>query len=285
MTFPRTACSLIAVLLAFCATLARAELAASYAAGTTTPDSVTAEGGAWTLNNAGAINGTTVISAAQAPDGATGLNAWRMLDNSTAGSAFSFWSKSLTTTQLSTAATFGWRLSANVRVVDPVAANGGTASTLLLYGDNAGKRWILFFDIDASGNLTTNLFGSTTVTVATGATATAYHLHEMVYDPATASVEYFVDSVSKATGYAGTTGTYNGVQWGNGSTAGRATAIGTPSRSPSTIRQRLRSSPHIRNHRRRHRARMSRSPPPSQTRRASSGIRARRPCRVRPPRR
>lgn len=216
MTFPRTACSLIAVLLAFCATLARAELAASYAAGTTTPDPVTAEGGAWTLNNAGAINGTTVISAAQAPDGATGLNAWRMLDNSTAGSAFSFWSKSLTTTQLGTAATYGWRISANLRVVDPVAANGGTASTLLLYGDNAGKRWILFFDIDASGNLTTNLFGSTTVTVtvATGASASAYHLHEMIYNPATATVEYFVDSVSKATGYAGTTGTYNGVQWG-----------------------------------------------------------------------
>ena len=199
----------------------RAEVVGSYAAGATAPDPATAGGGTWTLNNPGTINGTTVISAAQVPDGATGLNAWRMLDNSTTGSAFAYWSRSLTTTQLTSAATYGWRLSANVRVVDPVAANSGTLSTVLLYGDNAGKRWILFFDIDASGNLTAQLTGSTTITVATGASATAYHLHEMVYNPATATVEYFVDGVSKATAYAGTTGTYNGVQWGNGSSAGR----------------------------------------------------------------
>ena len=200
---------------------ARAEVAAAYAAGTGSPVPSTAAGGTWTLNNAAAVNGTTVVSAAVTPDGATGLNAWRMLDNSTAGSAFAFWSKGLNATQLSNAVTYGWRLSANVRVVDPVASNAGTLSDVLLFGNNAGKRWILFFDIDASGNLTTNLVGSTTITVATGASATAYHLHEMVYSPTTQTVEYFVDGVSKATGYAGTTGTFNGVQWGNGSSAGR----------------------------------------------------------------
>jgi sialate O-acetylesterase len=198
-----------------------AEVAARYDASAGSPDPATAVGGAWTLNNPGTVNGSTVISAALAPDSTTGLNAWRMLDNTTAGSQFAFWSKGLTAGQLGNAAANGWRLSANLRVVDPVAANGGAASVVLLYGDNAGKRWILFFDLDASGNLTANLFGSSTITVATGASATAYHRHELVYNPATQSVEYLVDGISKATGYAGTTGSFNGVQWGNGSTNGR----------------------------------------------------------------
>lgn len=200
---------------------ARAEVAAAYAAGSGTPVPWTVAGGTWTLNNPATINGTTVVSAAVSPDGTTGLNAWRMLDNSTTTSAFAFWSKGLNATQLGNAGTYGWRLSANVRIVDPVASNAGAVSNVLLFGNNTGKRWILFFDIDASGNLTTNLFNTTTITVATGASATAYHLHEMVYSPTTQTVEYFVDGVSKATGYAGTTGTFNGVQWGNGSSGGR----------------------------------------------------------------
>ena len=220
MRVPPVICLLLATLW-LCSSRVRAEVVASYAAGATAPDPASVAGGGWTLNNPGAINSSSVISAAQAPDGSTGLNAWRMLDDTTAGSQFAYWSKALTSTQLGNAAGFGWRLSANLRVVDPVGLNGGSASTVLLYGDNAGKRWILFFDIDASGNLTVQLAGMTTITVATGASATAYHLHEMVYDPATATVEYFVDGVSKFTGYAGTTGTYNGVQWGNGSSGGR----------------------------------------------------------------
>ncbi len=64
---------------------ARAEIAATYAAGGTTPVPSSVAGGTWTLNNSGAINGTIVVSAAVSPDGSTGLNAWRMLDHSTTG--------------------------------------------------------------------------------------------------------------------------------------------------------------------------------------------------------
>ncbi|MGV3531869.1 MAG: hypothetical protein ACO1QR_05825, partial [Chthoniobacteraceae bacterium] len=183
--FPLIAVAVVIAALGFTSPSARSEVVASYTAGTTAPNPATASGGAWTLSNAGAIDGASVISAAQVPDGSTGVNAWRMLDNTTSGSQFAFWSKALTSTQQGTAAASGWRLSANLRVEDPVASNGGSASTVLLFGDNAGKRWILFFDVDAAGNLTVQLSGMTTVTVATGASATGYHLHELVYHPAT----------------------------------------------------------------------------------------------------
>ncbi len=159
-------------------------------------------------------------SAAVSPDGTTGNNAWRMLDNSTAGSQFLTWNRTLTSTQHADAASRGWTLATRIRVADPVAGNGGGNSIVLLYGNNASKRWILFLDLDASGQIVATLSGGPTVTL-TGLDSAQYHDHQLVYDAASATAEYFVDGVSRASGYTGTSGGFNGVQWGTGSSGGR----------------------------------------------------------------
>ncbi|MEK0452066.1 MAG: hypothetical protein RL088_4334 [Verrucomicrobiota bacterium] len=171
-----------------------------------------------------ASDAANFINAAVSPDGATGFNAWRMLDNSAAGSAFITWTKTMTAQQHTDAAAYGWKMSARLRVADPVAANGGSNSVVLLYGNNStsgtAKRWILFFDINAAGEIVTTLVGGPTVTL-TGVDATQYHVHELRYNPAVAQAEYYVDGVVKATGYAGTGTNFNGVQWGTGSSGGK----------------------------------------------------------------
>lgn len=166
-------------------------------------------------------------SAAVSPDGTSGFNAWRMLDNSTAASQFITWTRPLTTQQHTDAAAYGWIMTTRLRVADPVAANGGANSTVLLYGNNStggpAKRWILFFDLNAAGEIMTTLVGAsgnTTVTL-TGVDATQYHVHELRYSPTTTQAEYFVDGILKSSGYTGTGTNFNGVQWGTGSSGGR----------------------------------------------------------------
>ena len=159
-------------------------------------------------------------SVAVSPDGATGYNAWRVMDNSTAASQFLYWIKPLTTQQLADAMSYGWRYTARVRLVDPVASNGGAQSCYLNFGNNANKRWIVFFDINAGGQIVASFIGGSSVTL-TGVDATQYHVHEMVYNPTSQTVEYFVDGVSKLTGYAGTTGANTGPRWGTESSGGR----------------------------------------------------------------
>lgn len=199
-------------------------VAAAYNAGTTgtAPDPVM-EG--WT---AGVPTTDTANFASESvsPDGSTGFNAWRMLDNSTAGSQFITWTKNLTDEEHQNAYANGWNLKTRIRVADPVAANGGSNSVVLLYGNNAqgpvgtARRFILFLDVNASGVLVASLAGGSTVTL-TGVDPAQHHVHEFNFDAVTKQATYLVDGVSKATGYAGTTGTFNGIQWGTGSSGGR----------------------------------------------------------------
>ncbi len=163
-------------------------------------------------------------SAGLSPDGDSGYNGWRMLDNSSATSQFATWSRTLTAAQHSSAAARGWRLAARLRVADPVASNGGANSVVLLYGNNAAKRWVLFFDLNAAGQIVVTLVGGPTVVLA-GVEAAWPHEHQLVYDAASGTASYWVDGVSKASGYAGTSGTFNGVQWGTGSSGGRGEGI------------------------------------------------------------
>lgn len=163
-------------------------------------------------------------SEALSPDGDSGYNGWRMLDNSSATSQFATWSRALTAAQHSSAAARGWRLAARLRLVDPVVSNGGANSVVLLYGNNAAKRWVLFFDLNASGQIVVTLVGGPTVVLA-GVDAGRPHEHQLVFDAASGTAAYVVDGVSKASGYAGTSGTFNGVQWGTGSSGGRGEGI------------------------------------------------------------
>ena len=160
------------------------------------------------------------VNAGVSPDGTSGLNAWRVLDNSTATSQFLYWTRALTPQQQSDAAANGWRLVSQMRIADPVAGNAGANSAYLFFGNNAGRRWIIFYDINSSGQLVASLQGGSAVTL-TGLDATRHHTHEIVYSPASQQAEYLVNGVVRASGWAGTTGTANGVRFGTESSGGR----------------------------------------------------------------
>lgn len=215
---------------AFAGAAAAGTFAAIYRAGAddippaTAPDPSTAEGGSW-VAGLPAADVENFQSAGVSPDGASGFNAWRMLDNSTAGGQFLTWNRALTPEQHAGAANNGWRLAAHLRVADPVAGNAGANSTVLIYGNNAGRRWIAFFDLTPTNTLVVTLAGGPTLLVTTDTNlATGYNLHEFVFDPATTRATYLFNGAALTTSYAGTTGTYDGVQWGTGSSGGRGDA-------------------------------------------------------------
>jgi hypothetical protein len=197
------------------------EVVAVYSAGNTgvAPNPASSEGGSWVAGSP-TSDVANFQSAGLSPDGATGFNAWRMFDNSTAQSQFITWNKSITPQQHLNAASKGWQLSARLRVNDPVVSNGGSNSVVLLYGNNSNKRWVMFFDLNPAGQIVTSFLGGSSVTLV-GVDSSAHNLHELIYNPASGASEYFVNGQSKLTGYMGTTGAYNGIQWGTGSTAGR----------------------------------------------------------------
>ena len=160
------------------------------------------------------------------PDGATGWNAWRMLDNSSSAGQFLTWTRPFTEQEHLDAYNKGWNLRARLRAVDPVAGNAGGNAVVLLYGNHSqapagsARRFILFLDVNAAGALVASLAGGPTVTLA-GVDAARYHLHEFEFDGASKTANYLVDGVVKASGYAGTGTSFNGVQWGTGSSGGR----------------------------------------------------------------
>lgn len=197
------------------------EIAAEYQAGLAgnpvTAPSPSTQG--WTAVNP-ASDVANFTSAAVSPDGASGLNAWRMLDNSSTTSQFLYWTKTLTAQQLADTMAYGWRLLNHMRLADPVASNGGANSVYMYFANNAGKRWIIFFDINGAGQIVASPQGGTTTTL-TGVDPAQYHTHEIVYDAVTQLAEYKVDGVVKLSGWNGTTGTANGVRFGTESSGGR----------------------------------------------------------------
>ena len=212
-------------LLLLCRPAAQADtIAAAYQAGTTgfAPDPAGLD---W-IPGVPSLEPENFASEGLSPDGITGFNAWRMLDNSAAGGQFLTWTKNLTNEEHAKAFANGWNLKGRLRVSDPVAANAGGNSVVLLYGNNAqgpvgtAKRFILFLDLNAAGTLVATLAGGPTVPL-TGVDPALYHLHEFEFNPTSKTVVYLVDGVSKASGYAGTGTTFDGIQWGTGSSGGK----------------------------------------------------------------
>ena len=196
-----------------------ADLAADYQAGVAGNAVPSPAASGWTAGTP-TSDVANFLSAAVPSDGSSGLNAWRMLDNSAATSQFLTWNRSFSAAQHAAAAANGWRMATRMRMLDPVAGNASGTSVVLLYGNNAAKRWVLFFDINAFGSLVVTLTGGPSITL-TGVDPSLYHEHQLVYDPVSATADYFVDGVLKTSGYSGTTGAFNGVQWGTGSAGNR----------------------------------------------------------------
>lgn len=159
-------------------------------------------------------------SAPVSPDGSTGFNAWRLLDNSTAGSQFLSWTGSVSASDHAAATAQGWTLAARLRVADPVAANAGGRSVMLLYG-NGTRRWGLFFDLDPDGTLVASFSSGSTTLRLEDLDPAQHHEHQLIHDAATNTTRYLVNGVLRHSTYNGESNSFNGVQWGTGSSGGR----------------------------------------------------------------
>lgn len=158
------------------------------------------------------------------PDGSTGYNAWRMLDNSTTASQFITWTHSIASSNHTAATANGWTLAARLRVLDPVATNAGSRTVVCIYG-NGSKRWGLFFDIDPSGILVASFVDGGTTIPLPAFDPTAHHEHQLIYDPARDTTDYFINGELVHIGYSGASSSFNGVQWGTGSSGGRGKGL------------------------------------------------------------
>ncbi len=160
------------------------------------------------------------------PDGSTGLNAWRTLDNSNATSQFITWTHPINSQDHASATQHGWTLAARVRITDPAANNASGRSATFSYG-NGSRRWLLFFDINANGQLVVDLWGTSsavTTIILNDLNADAYHEHKLVWNPVTNQTNYLVNDVLRHSGYNGATSSFNGVRFGTESSGGRGDA-------------------------------------------------------------
>ncbi len=194
---------------------------AKYDAGTTVtrpsgppaPESV--EGGSW-INNSGTDAG--LITNAIVDDNATGLNAWQVTDNTTAAAQFIQYNFPQTLEQDTAHRANGWVLTVYGRFVDDFSASGSDYCVLAQYGNSAGQRHLIWFDHDATDQAWVWLFNTASGVIGAG---TDYHLHQIVYNPATTNASYYCNGELEYSGWAGDVSayTYAGVQWGTGTAA------------------------------------------------------------------
>jgi hypothetical protein len=142
-------------------------------------------------------------------------NAWQITDRT--NNSFLNYSKILNTPSQQAAAN-GWRYTIKARMVDDF---GGSKTMTFVYGMTASRRFLVWWDLDTSGNLTAEVEGRGTRVIATNELgATLYHTHEIFYTNGAA--KYFFDGIEIDTWPGVDAGTTPGGQivWGSGSSAG-----------------------------------------------------------------
>ncbi|MCL4178417.1 MAG: FG-GAP repeat protein, partial [Verrucomicrobia bacterium] len=147
-------------------------------------------------------------------------NAWNTFDLIT-GSGSLHYARTFTPAQHALAASEGWRLTLRARMVDDF---GGSPACYLDFTDANNRRWLLFFDLDAEGDLIVSLGGLEVLQLTNDGQGWAdYHQHEIHFRPSTGTADYYFNGQQlNSAPWASTPITgLNGVRWGNGSTAGR----------------------------------------------------------------
>ncbi len=145
----------------------------------------------------------------------TGLDSWFVRDTSVVtNSAIQYVATPSPTIHVQ-AATLGWTLSANVRMVESsVGSFGGMFADYL----TDTVAFTMFFDREPDGDPRVLLYGHGSYTLD-GVGDGAYHLFELVYDPTEGSADLFVDGVERLSNYTGLASGDNRIGWGaSGST-------------------------------------------------------------------
>ena len=209
-------------------TVATAVPVARYDAAAATPAPMpdSPAGGGWSL-----ITNLTPLPTV-GPVSDAGQNAWNVNDNTGASLRYGI---DLGMSEVDSLSTTGWTLSARMRFV---AGDTGNVSQQIDF-INGAERYLLLLDIDSAGQeLTIRHFGTavaadgmTTLThfidpttVATGASALAYHDYAIIFDPDTDLVQLFIDDTLIYSDWEGQANTSRYIRWGAGSSSGRGNA-------------------------------------------------------------
>lgn len=125
----------------------------------------------------------------------------------------------LSPAQVTLATSSGWRFTLMSRMVSD---SGSAAAHSMAFG-NGTRRFYIFFDLNAAGQLTAQLLGGSVYTLtATSAAATNFHLHELIFNPASLQASYYFDRrfIAAWPGQA-SAGQSNQVMWGANASSGR----------------------------------------------------------------
>ncbi len=201
---------------------ANLKVLALYDAGTTTtrpagppaPDSV--DGGSWTADIDSEI-GSGLLTNAVVDDLGTGWNSWQVTDQTTTTGQFIHYDLPFTEQDNAAAVANGWVLTIRGRFVDDF---GSGVSIYCAYADHNKHRDLLWFDL-VNGELFVRPQGGVDQTLTSGSGSLDYHLHQVLFDPATSTASYYFDGELMYSGWAApvASAALSGIQWGTGSSA------------------------------------------------------------------
>jgi hypothetical protein len=150
------------------------------------PDPTSPAGGNWSLT----MNiDPNVSTNAIADDLGSGYNAWQIQDNSIVNGDFAEYIQQISTNLEDNARQSGWVLSVRSRMAENL---GTSVAMFAIYYDYQMNRYALNFNVNGNNDLVVGSdFASYTVT--SDSSGQGFHLHQVVYDPASATASYYFD--------------------------------------------------------------------------------------------
>jgi len=144
-------------------------------------------------------------------------NAWQITDHSIATGSTNFYAFNLDAPSQTAATNAGFDFSVNARFV---ANFSGSHAMAMIYGLGA-NRFLVWWNLNASNDLTAQLEGGLTYTLTTNGTGTAlYHTHEIVYTNGAASFLFDGKVLTNNWPPSGNSWTAGQVVWGSVSSGG-----------------------------------------------------------------
>jgi hypothetical protein len=179
------------------------------------PDPTTPAGGNWSVTSWSDPNLTV---SAVTNDTDTGLNAWQVRDASSLYTYANYTQQIATNLQVAANAD-GWVLTVRGRLAESF---GAPVAQFALVTDNNLNRFALNFNVDGNNNLVVGA-NPGNYTVTSDGSGQSYHLHQVVYDPASATASYYFDGNLIVRGFPALVIASAPILWGAASGLGQGT--------------------------------------------------------------
>lgn len=171
----------------------------------------------WGANFPFGQSGPEVFAGPVINDPGFGLDAWFIDDDGSAGGNRGTYFRILTATQFSQGETFGWTLSARLRIVEfpdpapgaiPTAPGITIGASPVISFRNRTTSYQIHIGAQADGDpivfLLTGVPPSASGTeIILEGEGSGYHLYELIFDPGEGDVDLFIDGVERFNGYSG----------------------------------------------------------------------------------